>query len=307
MVDKQNKPSLRERLDKPRNFLIKGLSDLFSGSDIDEQELDDIEDRLILADVGVAATDRLVERLRKASRQHGSPVRLVDVLRDEMQCILEPCATPLTLEPRPYVMVVVGVNGVGKTTTIAKMARHWQQQEYKIVLAAADTFRAAAIEQLQEWGDRLSLPVVAHRQGGDPAAVVHDAHQSAKARNADILLIDTAGRQHTQGELMTQLQKTMRVLKKLDTESPHEVLQVLDASTGQNALAQLRAFNRTVGVDSACLTKLDGTAKGGMLFALAEEFGLPVRFLGTGEGMDDLRPLDVGQFIGAILPNGAVN
>jgi fused signal recognition particle receptor len=296
---------LRERLAKPRNFLAKSLAGLFSGDAIDENALDDIEDQLVLADVGVAATAKLMKQLRDASRQHGGSSQLVAALRDEMLRILEPCNAPLEPGRTPYVITVVGVNGVGKTTTIAKMAHRFHEQGRRVVLAAADTFRAAAIEQLQEWGGRLSIPVVAHQQGGDPAAVAHDAFQSARARDADILLIDTAGRQHTQGELMSQLQKVTRVLAKLDAEAPHEVLQVLDAGTGQNALAQLRAFNQAVGVDSICLTKLDGTAKGGILFAIAEEFRLPVRFLGVGEGVDDLRPFDAEQFVDAILPDKA--
>jgi fused signal recognition particle receptor len=302
---KRTRTSLRERLAKPRNFLAKSLAGLFSGDAIDENALDDIEDQLVLADVGVAATAKLMKQLRDASRQHGGSSQLVAALRDEMLRILEPCNAPLEPGRTPYVITVVGVNGVGKTTTIAKMAHRFHEQGRRVVLAAADTFRAAAIEQLQEWGGRLSIPVVAHQQGGDPAAVAHDAFQSARARDADILLIDTAGRQHTQGELMSQLQKVTRVLAKLDAEAPHEVLQVLDAGTGQNALAQLRAFNQAVGVDSICLTKLDGTAKGGILFAIAEEFRLPVRFLGVGEGVDDLRPFDAEQFVDAILPDKA--
>lgn len=304
MTEKPTRRSLRERLAKPRNFLAKGLAGLFSGGKLDENALEDIEDQLVLSDVGVAAAGRLMQRLRDAGRQGGSS-RLIEALRDEMLRILEPCDTPLKPDGQPYVIAVVGVNGVGKTTTIAKMAHRFQDQGQRVVLAAADTFRAAAIEQLQEWGSRLSIPVVAHQHGGDPAAVAHDALQSARARGADILLIDTAGRQHTQGELMSQLQKVMRVLAKLDADAPHEVLQVLDAGTGQNALAQLRAFNESVGVNSVCLTKLDGTAKGGILFAIAEEFGLPVRFLGVGEGVEDLRPFDAGQFVDALLPDRA--
>jgi len=305
LTDKRSKKSLRERLAKPRNFLARGLAGLFSGGGVDEVDLDDIEDQLVLADVGVAAAEKLMQRLRDARRGRGGTSELVGVLRDEMLRILEPCDAPLEPGQRPYVIAVVGVNGVGKTTTIAKMAYRFRKQGQRVVLAAADTFRAAAIEQLQEWGERLGIPVVAHQQGGDPAAVAHDAYQSARARDADILLIDTAGRQHTQGELMSQLQKITRVLAKLDPHAPHEVLQVLDAGTGQNALAQLRAFSQSVGVDSVCLTKLDGTAKGGILFAIAEEFRLPVRFLGVGESVDDLRPFDAGQFVDAILPEKA--
>lgn len=301
-TDKLSKFSLRERLTKPRSFLARGLAGLFSGAAVDAAQLDDIEDQLLQCDVGVAATTRIMERLRSAQQRHGTPAGLIDALRSEMLRILERCGASPSMDRRPYVVAVVGVNGVGKTTTIAKMAHQFQTQDRGVVLAAADTFRAAAIEQLQEWGTRLSIPVVAHHQGGDPAAVVHDAYQSAKARNADVLLVDTAGRQHTQRELMGQLQKVVRVLKKLDPEAPDEVLQVLDAGTGQNALAQLRAFNDAVGVDSICLTKLDGTAKGGILFAIAEEFAVPVRFLGVGERIDDLRPFDAQQFVDALLP-----
>jgi len=305
LTGKRSRRSLRERLAKPREFLSRGLAGLFSGPEIDESQLDDIEDQLVLADVGVAAAEKLMRRLRDARRGKGSADALMEALRDEMLQILSACNAPLQLSARPYVIAVVGVNGVGKTTTIAKMAHRLRDQGNQVMLAAADTFRAAAIEQLQEWGGRLELPVIAHQQGGDPAAVAHDALQASVARGVDVLLIDTAGRQHTQGELMSQLQKVTRVLKKLDPDSPHEVLQVLDASTGQNALAQLRAFNASVGVDSICLTKLDGTAKGGILFAIAEEFGLPVRFLGVGEGVEDLRPFDAGQFVDAILPEKA--
>jgi len=303
---KERRPgkSLRERLAKPRNFLSRGLAGLFSGRRIDESELDDIEDQLVLADVGVKAAGKLIQRLRDECLGSGGP-EPSEVLRREMLQMLEPCAAPLELSARPYVITVVGVNGVGKTTTIAKMAHHFQERGQRVLLAAADTFRAAAIEQLQTWGERLAVPVVAHQHGGDPAAVAHDAYQAAVARDVDVLLIDTAGRQHTQGELMSQLEKVMRVLRKLDAAAPHEVLQVLDAGTGQNVLSQLRAFNQAVGVDSVCLTKLDGTAKGGILFALAEEFGLPVRFLGVGEGLDDLRPFDPGQFVDALLPDKA--
>lgn len=304
LKQKQSGTSLRERLAKPREFLARSLAGLFAGKPVDENELDDIEDQLVLADVGAKAADRLVQRLREDCRDAGGPPPL-EVLRSEMLRMLAPCTAPFEVGERPYVITVVGVNGVGKTTTIAKMARRFQEQGHSVMLAAADTFRAAAIEQLQTWGGRLDLPVIAHQHGGDPAAVAHDAYQSAVARNVDILLIDTAGRQHTQGELMSQLQKVMRVLNKLNEQAPHEVLQVLDAGTGQNVLAQLRAFDESVGVDSICLTKLDGTAKGGILFALAEERGLPVRFLGVGEGVDDLRLFDAGQFVDAILPNPA--
>lgn len=300
--EKRGKKTLRERLAKPRNFLARGLAGLFSGATIDAVQLDDIEDQLVLADVGVTATGKLMQRLREAQRTQRDATQLVAGLREEMLGILAPCDAPLAMQRKPYVIAVVGVNGVGKTTTIAKMAQHFVAEGRQVVLAAADTFRAAAIEQLQEWGKRLDIPVVAHQHGGDPAAVAHDALESARARGADIVLIDTAGRQHTHGELMNQLEKIMRVLGKLDAEAPHEVLQVLDAGTGQNALAQLRAFRQSVGVNSVCLTKLDGTAKGGILFAIAEEFGLPVRFLGVGEGVDDLRPFDAGQFVDAILP-----
>lgn len=301
---KQAKTSLRDRLSKPRNFLARGLAGLFSGTSVDQIDLDVVEDQLVLADVGITAADKLIQRIRDTQRREGESV--IDALRDEMLRILEPCTATLRFEQQPYVMAVVGVNGVGKTTTIAKMAHQFLEQGHKVVLAAADTFRAAAIEQLQVWGERLSIPVVAHHHGGDPAAVAHDAYLSAKAKGADLLLIDTAGRQHTQGDLMSQLQKVMRVLAKLEPGAPHEVLQVLDAGTGQNALAQLRAFNEAVGVDSVCLTKLDGTAKGGILFAIATEFGLPVRFLGVGEGIKDLQPFDAAQFVDAILPEQAV-
>ena len=301
LANNQKKTSLRERLSKSRDFLTQSLQTLFSDAEPDDSQLDDIEDQLFLADVGVSATQKIMRILREElQRTHENPKILI---KKEMVRILQPCVSTWELEHKPYVVVMVGVNGVGKTTTSAKIAHQLQLQEKTVMFAAADTFRAAAIDQLKRWGERLSVPVISHAHGGDAAAVAHDAYQSALARQIDVLIIDTAGRQHSQGDLMSQLQKVVRVLNKFDPASPHEVMQVLDAGTGQNALSQLRAFKEMVNVSSLCLTKLDGTAKGGILFALAEEFETPVRYLGVGEGMEDLRAFDPSEFVEALLPN----
>lgn len=293
----------RSRLTKSRQALTRGISQLFSGAELDEEHFDDLEDLLISADVGVAASHRIVERIKTAAKSQSisSLDSLQSIIRTEMLNMLAACKTAPDIAGSPYVMLVVGVNGVGKTTSVAKIARHFQQEGKSVLLAAADTFRAAAIEQIQAWGQRMSVPVVAQHQGADAAAVAHDALTSAKSRNVDLLLIDTAGRQHTHSDLMEQLKKIKRVLNKVDEAAPHEILQVLDATTGQNAVSQLRHFDQAVGVDSLCLTKLDGTAKGGVVVGLASEFGLPIRFVGIGEGAEDLQPFDADIFVEALL------
>jgi fused signal recognition particle receptor len=294
---------LRNRLAKSRQSLSRGLAQLFGGPRFDDSHFDDLEDILISSDVGVPVSRHIVERLRDTAKSRKLPdlASLNELIRAEMLTTLERCGNVPEATGKPYVMLVVGVNGVGKTTSVAKMARRFQQQGKSVLLAAADTFRAAAVEQLQTWAQRLDIQVIAQHQGADSAAVAHDALTSALSRNVDILLIDTAGRQHTQNDLMEQLKKIKRVLGKVDPGSPHEIMQVLDATTGQNALSQLRHFNNAVSVDSLCLTKLDGTARGGVILAISDEFKLPIRYIGIGEGADDLRPFDAKSFVDALL------
>ena len=294
---------LRNRLAKSRQSLSRGLAQLFGGPRFDDSHFDDLEDILISSDVGVPVSRHIVERLRDTAKSRKLPdlASLNELIRAEMLTTLERCGNVPEATGKPYVMLVVGVNGVGKTTSVAKMARRFQQQGKSVLLAAADTFRAAAVEQLQTWGKRLDIPVIAQHQGADSAAVAHDALTSALARNVDILLIDTAGRQHTQNDLMEQLKKIKRVLGKVDPGSPHEIMQVLDATTGQNALSQLRHFNNAVSVDSLCLTKLDGTARGGVILAISDEFKLPIRYIGIGEGAGDLRPFEAESFVDALV------
>lgn len=286
--------------------VMRGLSRLLrSQTQLDDTLYDNILDVLLSADAGISASERIVEKSREAAKRLGitRPEQLLAVVRQEMLKILEPCAGALTRDAQPYVILFVGVNGVGKTTTVAKIAHSLRNQGCSVVLAAADTFRAAAVEQLQRWGERLGITVVAQHTGADAAAVAHDAFESARANNADYLLVDTAGRQHTQQDLMAQLSKIKRVLAKIDARAPHEVIQVLDAGTGQNALSQLKNFDQAVGVDSLCVTKLDGTAKGGVLLALACAAPRPVRFVGVGERAEDLRPFDPAAFVDALLPD----
>jgi len=298
--------NLRERLTKSRNVFTRGLATLFGGArSFDPAVLDDLEDLLISADLGVGCSTKIVDHVRIVTKQRkdNNAGNLIDAIREQMMEILRPCSEVTSMDGRPYVILVVGVNGVGKTTTIAKMANWLLEKNYSVMLAAADTFRAAAVEQIALWGERLNIPVISQGQGADAAAVAHDALVSAAARSIDILIIDTAGRQHTQNELMDQLKKIKRVLNKLEPRAPHEIMQILDAGTGQNALSQLEHFHKAVQVNSLCLTKLDGTAKGGILLALAEKFALPVRFVGVGEGAEDLRPFNKDQFIDALLPD----
>ena len=293
----------RSRLARSRQSLSRGLVQLFGGVKLDDSHLDDLEDLLISGDVGVAASQRIVTQVRKAVKtQRVSTVEsLNSVIQAEMLAILKPCEQLPEMAGRPYVMLVVGVNGVGKTTSVAKMAKHFQQQGKSVLLAAADTFRAAAVEQLHTWAERMDVPVIAQHQGADAAAVAHDALTSAVSRNIDLLLIDTAGRQHTHSDLMEQLKKIKRVLAKVDPNTPQEIMQVLDATTGQNAVSQLKHFDSAVSINSLCLTKLDGTAKGGVVVAIADEFKLPIRFIGIGEGPDDLRPFNAESFVDALL------
>ncbi|MBE2295506.1 MAG: signal recognition particle-docking protein FtsY [Phycisphaerales bacterium] len=295
---------LRERLRRTRQSLVSGLSGLFAGRKLDDEILDELESRLLLADVGVDVTNHLMKRLsERVSRQQLRDVSaLLDALRAELLDILQPCQQPWQpSEMRPYVILTVGVNGVGKTTTIGKLAKKLQNDGHSVLLAAGDTFRAAAVEQLQVWGERNRIPVIAQHSGADAASVIFDAIQSAKARAVEVVIADTAGRLHTQSNLMEELKKIKRVSSKVDASAPHEVLLVVDASTGQNALNQAVQFHEAVGVTGLVLTKLDGTAKGGIVFAIAQRLGLPIRFIGVGESIDDLRPFDATEFVAALL------
>ncbi|HEY2394507.1 MAG TPA: signal recognition particle-docking protein FtsY [Rudaea sp.] len=273
---------------------------------LDETLLDELETALIGADVGVAASTALVEDLRKRmnTREFADADALLTALRGDLVALLAPVAKPLRVESaqKPFVVLMVGVNGVGKTTTIGKLARHLQLLKRSVVLAAGDTFRAAAVEQLRSWGDRNNVPVIAQGSGADSASVIFDALQSARSKDVDVLIADTAGRLHTQAGLMDELSKIRRVLAKLDANAPHEVLLVIDGTTGQNAINQTRQFLGAIGVTGLVVTKLDGTAKGGVVFALAKEFGLPIRFVGLGETADDLREFEPAAFVDALLP-----
>jgi fused signal recognition particle receptor len=289
------------------SLLARTLGGLFSGNPrLDEDLLEELETALLSADVGVAATASLVDSMRKRmkAREFADARALHEALRADLLAILAPIAKPLEIDAarKPFVVLTVGVNGVGKTTTIGKLAHRFQQDGFNLMLAAGDTFRAAAVEQLKVWGERNNVTVVAQGQNADAASVAYDALQAAKARGFDVLVADTAGRLHTQAGLMSELGKIRRVLGKLDPEAPHEVLMVIDGTTGQNALSQLRAFHAAVGVTGLVVTKLDGSAKGGVLFALAREFGIPIRYVGLGEKREDLRIFDPEAFVDAILP-----
>ena len=285
----------------------RGLGGLFSRNPkLDDDLLDEIETALLTADVGVPATTALVEGLRKRmkSREFADAQALLEALRAELIALLVPVSQPLRIDAslKPFVVLTVGVNGVGKTTTIGKLARRFKEEGHSLMLAAGDTFRAAAVAQLQAWGERNGVPVVAQGQDADAASVAFDALQAAKARNIEVLIADTAGRLHTQQGLMAELGKIRRVLGKLDPAAPHEVLMVIDGTTGQNALSQLRQFHAAVGVTGLVVTKLDGTAKGGVVFALAREFCIPIRYAGIGERSEDLRVFDAEAFVDALLP-----
>ena len=297
---------LKERLGKTRTGLTDALAGLVLGSkQIDDELFEDIETQLLSADIGVDATRRimgdLTARLSRNELKDGEA--LLDALRADLTAILEPCSLPLVIpeQDTPFVILVVGVNGAGKTTTIGKLAKHLQAAGKTVMLAAGDTFRAAAVEQLQTWGERNNVPVVAQHTGADSASVIYDALQSAQSKQVDVLIADTAGRLHTKSNLMDELAKVKRVMAKLDAHAPHETLIVLDAGTGQNALAQTRQFHEAVGLTGIALTKLDGTAKGGIIFSIADSTGLPIRFIGVGEGIDDLREFDAAEFIQALF------
>jgi fused signal recognition particle receptor len=278
---------------------------------LDDDLLDEVETALLMADVGVSATTQLVEDLRRRmkAREFADANALLAALRGDLIEMLRPVAQPLQIDrnAKPFVLLTVGVNGVGKTTTIGKLARRFKDEGRPLMLAAGDTFRAAAVAQLQAWGERNGVPVVAQGQNADAASVAFDALQAAKARGTEVLIADTAGRLHTQQGLMAELGKIKRVIQKLDPDAPHEVLMVIDGTTGQNALSQLRQFHAAVGVTGLVVTKLDGTAKGGVVFALAREFGIPIRFAGIGERPEDLRVFDAEAFVDALLPDSLGN
>jgi fused signal recognition particle receptor len=289
------------------SLFARSLGGLFARNPkLDEDLLDEIETALISADVGVPATTEIVERMRKRmkARDFADAQALLRALRNDLLAMLAPVAKPLEIraDAKPFVILTVGVNGVGKTTTIGKLARRFQLDGHSLMLAAGDTFRAAAVQQLQVWGERNNVPVIAQGQNADAASVAFDGLTAAKARGTDILIADTAGRLHTQQGLMAELGKIRRVLAKVDERAPHEVLLVIDGTTGQNALNQLRQFHAAVNVTGLVVTKLDGTAKGGVLFALAREFGIPIRFIGLGEKPEDLRVFDPEGFVDALLP-----
>lgn len=297
---------LKNQLTKTRTGLTGGLGNLFLGKkQIDDDLFEDLEMLLLSADVGIEATQRIIDSLtqRVARKQLSDPQALTAALQEEMLSILEPNQQPLTIHDGegPFVILVVGVNGMGKTTTIGKLAKRLQAEGKSVMLAAGDTFRAAAIEQLQEWGKRNDIDVVAQHTGADSASVIYDAFEKARARKVDVLLADTAGRLHTQTNLMNELSKIERVIKKIDPNAPHEVMLVLDAGTGQNALAQAKNFNKATPLSGITLTKLDGTAKGGIIFAIANQFSLPIRFIGIGEGIDDLHEFNALEFTNALF------
>lgn len=297
---------LRSGLSRTRHKLSDGLAEVVLGQKtIDINLLDDIETQLLSADVGIDATDQIVENLKRqlGRRQLADPQQFMTALRQELTDLLEPVDEPLNIQStnKPFVILMVGVNGVGKTTSIGKLAKLYQSQGKSVMLAAGDTFRAAAVEQLQVWGERNSVPVVAQATGADSASVIFDAYQSAKAKKTDVLIADTAGRLHTKDNLMNELEKIVRVLKKQDETLPNEILLVLDATTGQNALSQAESFDKTTNLTGIALTKLDGTAKGGVVFALAKKLALPIRFIGVGEKIDDLRPFKAKDFVDALF------
>ncbi len=297
---------LKSQLSKTRSGLGSVLTHFsLTQKTIDDDLLEEIEAGLIMADVGIDATSEIIQKLTDTVRngELGEDETLQDVLRNELYAILDPCSQPLRVpeQDTPYVILVVGINGAGKTTSIGKLAKRLQGQGKSVMLAAGDTFRAAAVEQLQTWGERNNIHVVAQHTGADSASVIFDAVQSAKAKNVDVLIADTAGRLHTKSNLMEELSKIKRIMGKIDADAPHEVLLVLDAGTGQNALTQARQFNEAVKLTGLALTKLDGTAKGGVIFALAKQLNIPVRFLGIGEGIDDFQDFDSRNFVDALL------
>ncbi len=299
---------LRARINKGDNWLTYDLANLVPGGEINEDVLEELESLLVMADVGVDTTGLIIADLQKSLARN--ELKDLDALRAQLERsllkILEPADRPLVIKKPdgPFVILMVGVNGAGKTTTIGKLARRLKDDGYSVMLAAGDTFRAAAVEQLQAWGERNDVPVIAQQSGADPAAVIFDAWQAAKARNIDVLLVDTAGRLQNQIGLMDELQKMKRVVARHDESAPHEIMLVLDSSQGQNALVQAEKFHEALGLTGITVTKLDGSAKGGILFAIANRLQVPVRFIGIGEAIDDMQPFQADEFVGALLATG---
>ena len=296
---------LKDRLIKPQGGLATGLARLFGARKIDAEILEELETRLLQADVGVAVTTDLLEGLRKRIARHqlDDVDALRQALREDITAVLQPVAKPLVIDRsiKPYTILVVGVNGSGKTTSIGKLATRYTRDGLKVMLAAGDTFRAAAVEQIGIWADRSGAELIAQQSGADPAAVAFDAFNAARSRGVDVLIADTAGRLQAQAHLMEELRKVRRVLGKADPRAPHEVLLVLDANQGQNALVQAKQFHEAVGVTGLVLTKLDGTAKGGIVLAIAKQLGLPIRYIGIGEGADDFGEFDAAAFAAALI------
>ncbi|EFG3324388.1 signal recognition particle-docking protein FtsY [Escherichia coli] len=311
IAQEQEKPTkegffarLKRSLLKTKENLGSGFISLFRGKKIDDDLFEELEEQLLIADVGVETTRKIITNLTEGAsrKQLRDAEALYGLLKEEMGEILAKVDEPLNVEGKtPFVILMVGVNGVGKTTTIGKLARQFEQQGKSVMLAAGDTFRAAAVEQLQVWGQRNNIPVIAQHTGADSASVIFDAIQAAKARNVDVLIADTAGRLQNKSHLMEELKKIVRVMKKLDVEAPHEVMLTIDASTGQNAVSQAKLFHEAVGLTGITLTKLDGTAKGGVIFSVADQFGIPIRYIGVGERIEDLRPFKADDFIEALF------
>lgn len=311
IVQEQEKPTkegffarLKRSLLKTKENLGSGFISLFRGKKIDDDLFEELEEQLLIADVGVETTRKIIANLTEGAsrKQLRDAEALYGLLKDEMGEILAKVDEPLNIEGKtPFVILMVGVNGVGKTTTIGKLARQFEQQGKSVMLAAGDTFRAAAVEQLQVWGQRNNIPVIAQHTGADSASVIFDAIQAAKARNVDVLIADTAGRLQNKSHLMEELKKIVRVMKKLDEDAPHEIMLTIDASTGQNAISQAKLFHEAVGLTGIALTKLDGTAKGGVIFSVADQFGIPIRYIGVGERIEDLRPFKADDFIEALF------
>ncbi|WP_240503682.1 signal recognition particle-docking protein FtsY, partial [Pseudoalteromonas amylolytica] len=298
---------LKKGLLKTKVNLGSGIASIFKGKKIDDELFEELETQLLTADLGVDTTMKLIDNLTDAAdrKQLKDGDALYELMKQEMAELLKEAEQPLEIpkDKKPFVILMVGVNGVGKTTTIGKMAKQFQQQGKSVMLAAGDTFRAAAVEQLQVWGERNDIPVVAQHTGADSASVVFDAFQASQARNIDVLIADTAGRLQNKDNLMQELEKIARVMKKLDPDAPHEVMLTIDAGTGQNAISQVNLFNQAVGLTGITLTKLDGTAKGGVIFAVADKFQVPIRYIGVGEGIDDLRTFKSDDFIEALFSN----
>ncbi|MCM7345069.1 signal recognition particle-docking protein FtsY [Enterobacter hormaechei] len=311
IVQEQEKPTkegffarLKRSLLKTKENLGSGFISLFRGKKIDDDLFEELEEQLLIADVGVETTRKIIANLTEGAsrKQLRDAEALYGLLKDEMGEILAKVDEPLNIEGKmPFVILMVGVNGVGKTTTIGKLARQFEQQGKSVMLAAGDTFRAAAVEQLQVWGQRNNIPVIAQHTGADSASVIFDAIQAAKSRSVDVLIADTAGRLQNKSHLMEELKKIVRVMKKLDEDAPHEIMLTIDASTGQNAISQAKLFHEAVGLTGITLTKLDGTAKGGVIFSVADQFGIPIRYIGVGERIEDLRPFKADDFIEALF------